>query len=199
MYTIQASKPHHPELFLAPRCQRGREVLDCSRAGSSANFSPRPFATGHRPHLRDPALPARAAVSCPVAWTLRPGFPNTHRRLTAWKGVAVCRRVQGWGGSGGVMGVAWNAVSEGPASLGDRGKVESVGELLADGDSTGLSNGAIWDEAVGNLGDPSRALCLTPSVGSLSSICAAVPQAYCGLGGGSCRRPGEAGSSLTER
>jgi hypothetical protein len=105
----------------------------------------------------------------------------------------------GLAGSGGVVGVAWDAVSEGPASLGDRGKAGCVRELLADGDGAGLSTGAVWDEAVGNLGDHSRALCLTPSVGSLSSVRAVVPQACCGLGGGNCRRPGEAGSSLTER
>lgn len=94
------------------------EVPSCCPAstaslGSAASLSSRLFTpllaspVCHALHLRDPGLLVRVAASCPATWTLRPGFPNTHRRLvlcallvegskTAWKGVAVCRRVQGW-------------------------------------------------------------------------------------------------------
>lgn len=102
------------------------------------------------------------------------------------------------------MGVVWDAVSEGRASLGDGGKAGSVEELLAvtDCDIVGLSRGAltagsISDDAVGALRDHSRALYPTPSVVSISSTRAAVLQ-VAEVGGGSCRCPGEAGNSVTE-
>jgi hypothetical protein len=165
---------------------------------SSPGFLPRPFHAGPAA-LRSGSSGSYRLLFLPPGLGSPPGLPQPVSVIGLWRpsfrgledGVesSGCMSASGrLGGSGVKEGLAWR---------GDGSKAGSAGELLlADGDTPGLSTGFVLNETVGGLGDPSKALSATSFEVLAASVRAVVPQVGCELGGGgSCGRPGEAGSS----